>query len=125
VVLRFTGQVPGRRSVGLKRGYAGALVLTNRRVLGTVSTVPGKAGRAVDQPWASRGSGAVAGTLSETGLLLEIADLSQVDPSFSGTLSLTFKTALPTEVLSRVPTRSISFDVPTVFVYRVLGIPRT
>lgn len=97
VVARFTGQIPGRRSVGLVRGYGGALVLTNQRVLGT---------------------------LSEAGLLLEIADLSLVDPEFSGTLSLNFKSELSPEILSRVPTRSIAFDVPPKFVYSVLGVPR-
>lgn len=46
---RFTGKIPGRRSVGLIRGYGGALVLTNQRVLGTVSALPGTSGRAVDE----------------------------------------------------------------------------
>jgi hypothetical protein len=40
VVLRFSGQVPGRRSVGLVRGYGGSLALTNQRVLGTVAVLP-------------------------------------------------------------------------------------
>src|ERR1044071_3315232 len=47
-------------------------------------------------------SGTVKGTLSESGLLLEIADLAQVDPQFSGTLSLTYKAQVPPDVLSRV-----------------------
>jgi len=124
VVMRFTGHVPGRKSVGLVRGYGGALALTNARVLATVSAVPGKGGRAVDQPWSAPQQGTVKGTLSETGLVLEVADLSQVDPEFSGTLSLTFKAELPADVLSRVPSRSLAFDVPPKFVYSVLGIPR-
>jgi hypothetical protein len=121
---RFTGHIPGRRSVGLTRGYGGALVLTNERVLAPVGAVPGRSGRAVDQPWTATQSGAVQGTLSADGLALEIADLSRVDPQFSGTLSLTFKTALTADEMGQLPTRTIAFDVPPVFVYRVLGVPR-
>ncbi|HET6732878.1 hypothetical protein [Mycobacterium sp.] len=125
VVLRFTGHVPGRRSVGLIRGYGGSLALTNQRVLGTVSVLPGTGGRAVDQPWNASDAGAVRGTLSESGLLLEISDLAQVDPEFSGQLSLNYKTQLSPEVLSRLPARTLAFDVPRKFVYSVLGIPRS
>ena len=77
-----------------------------------------------DRPWNAAQSGPVKGTLSESGLLLEIADLSQVDPEFSGTLSLTYKAKLPQDVLGRVPTRTLAFEVPPKFVYSVLGIPR-
>lgn len=124
VMMRFTGHVPGRRSVGLIRGYGGSLALTNQRVLGTVSALPGKAGRAVDHLWSANGAGTVQGTLSEAGLLLQITDLAQVDPEFSGTLSLNYKADLSPDVLSRVPTRTLTFDVPPKFVYSVLGIPR-
>ena len=37
VTMRFTGTVPGRTSVGKLRGYVGALALTHRRVLATLS----------------------------------------------------------------------------------------
>ncbi|MFB1296189.1 hypothetical protein ACAG24_011770 [Mycobacterium sp. pW049] len=121
---RFTGQIPGRRSVGLTRGYGGALVLTNQRVLATVGAVPGQSGRAVDLPWTAHQSGAVRGMLSEDGLVLDIADLSRVDPQFSGTLSLTFKTELTADQLTRLPSRTFAFDVPPSFVYRILGVPR-
>ena len=124
VVARFTGHVPGRKSVGLVRGYGGALALTSQRVLGTVSVLPGKGGRAIDQPWSAAQAGTVKGTLSESGLLLEIADLAQVDPEFSGHLSLTYKADLSADILARVPTRTLAFDVPPKFVYSVLGIPR-
>ncbi|MCZ8380056.1 hypothetical protein O6P37_14380 [Mycobacterium sp. CPCC 205372] len=123
-VVRFTGRVPGRRSVGLVRGYGGALALTNQRVIATLSAIPGKAGRSVDQPWTAAQNGMVAGTLSETGLLLDIPDLAVVHPEFSGRFSLTYKTALTADVLSRIPTRTIGFDVPPKFVYSALGIPR-
>lgn len=121
---RFTGHIPGRKSVGLIRGYGGALVLTNRRLLATVSAIPGKSGRAADLPWTAPQTGAVKGTLSESGLVLDIGDLSLVDPLFSGTMSLTFTTELTADELTRVPTRAIAFDVPPKFVYSILGVPR-
>ncbi|MDG4663193.1 hypothetical protein [Mycobacterium sp. 236(2023)] len=121
---RFTGEIPGRRSVGLVRGYGGALVLTNQRVLATVSALPGKSGRAADHLWTAPQTGVVKGTLSEEGLVLDIADLSTVDPQFSGTLSLTFKTQLTADELMRLPARAIAFDIPPMFVYRILGVPR-
>jgi hypothetical protein len=124
VVARFTGHIPGRRSVGLVRGYGGALVLTNQRVLGTVSVLPGKGGRAIDQSWSAVQSGTVQGTLSESGLVLDIPDLARVDPEFSGHLSLTYKAELSPDILALVPTRTLAFDVPPKFVYSVLGIPR-
>lgn len=122
--LRFTGQVPGRKSVGLVRKYGGALVLTNQRALALIGAVPGKSGRAVDQPWTAKQAGMVAGTLSESGLTLDIPDLSVVDPQFSGTFSLRFDAEIPGEILQRIPTRSLGFDVPPKFVYSALGIPR-
>lgn len=123
VWVRFTGEIPGRKSVGLVRGYGGALVLTDKRLLATLGALPGRAGRAADLPWSAPQTGVVQGTLSETGLVLEIADLSQVDPAFRGTLSLTFATTLTADELSRVPTRSVAFNVPPRFVYSVLGVP--
>jgi len=62
VVLRFTGQIPGRKSVGLVRGYGGSLALTNKRVLGTMSVLPGEDRRAIDQPWNAAQAGTVQGT---------------------------------------------------------------
>jgi hypothetical protein len=55
---------------------------------------------------------------------MEIPDLTHVDPQFSGHLSLTYKVELPPDVLTRVPSRTLAFDVPPKFVYSVLGIPR-
>jgi hypothetical protein len=102
VTFRFSGHVPGKTAKGNIRSYVGALVLTNQRVLGTLSSVPKKAGRAVDVP-----------------------DISVVEPTFSGSLSLHYKTSLPQEVLMRVPQRSFAFDVPPKFVYSTCGVPRT
>jgi hypothetical protein len=49
VTFRFSGSVPGMVAKGNIRRYVGALVITSRRVLGTLSTVPKVAGRAIDQ----------------------------------------------------------------------------
>ncbi|WP_349270098.1 hypothetical protein [Mycolicibacterium parafortuitum] len=124
VWLRFAGRVPGQKATELIRGYGGALVLTQERVLATVSSMPWRAGRAVDQPWTAQGPASVTGTLSKSGLALRIEDLSRVDPLFSGALSLTFQTTLSADVLWQVPTRTIAFDVPPLFVYSVLGVPQ-
>lgn len=124
VTLRFTGEIPGRKSVGLVRKYGGALILTNQRVLALMGAVPGKSGRAVDQPWMTKQAGMVTGSLSESGLTLDIPNLSVVDPQFSGSFALQFDAEVPTGILQRVPTRSLGFDVPPKFVYSALGIPR-
>lgn len=123
VTFRFSGKVPGKTAHGNIRSYVGALVLTNQRVLGTLSTVPKKAGRAVDHQWNASAGSMVRATLDESGLLLELPDLSVVDPSFSGTLSLHFKAPLGEDVLMRLPQRSFGFDVPAKFVYSAVGVP--
>ena len=123
VTMRFTGSVPGRRSVGKVMGYVGSLALTNQRVLGTLSTVPKKVGRAIDQSWTAPAGSMVQATLDDEGLLLDIADLSVVDPSFNGTLSLRYKAPLPQDILARLPTRTMAFDVPAKFVYRMVAVP--
>lgn len=123
VTLRFTGRVPGRTSVGKKRSYVGALTLTSRRALGTISTVASKAGRAIDHPWAAETDGMAHARFDESGLVIEIPDLSKVDPAFKGTLSLHFKAPLTAELLSSLPTRTITFDVPPTFVYSALSVP--
>jgi hypothetical protein len=67
----------------------------------------------------------VKGTLNEHGLALDVPDISVVDPGFSGSLSLHYKTPLSQEVLVRLPERSFTFDVPPKFVYSACGVPRT
>jgi hypothetical protein len=124
VTFRFSGRVPGKTAKGNIRSYVGALALTNRRVLGTLSTVPKKAGRAVDHQWTDAAGSMVTGTLDDDGLTLDVPDISVVDPSFSGSVSLHFKTSLSDAVLMRVPQRSFAFDVPPKFVYSVCGVPR-
>ena len=119
---RFTASVPGFVTKGTIRSYVGALVLTPQRVLGTLSTVPKLAGRAIDQRWDVPDAGPVKAEFSEGGLALDV-DVSQVDPAFSGQLSLRYKTAIPEPVLTAIPRRSLAFDVPREWVLRAVGVP--
>ena len=117
------GKVPGKTAKGNLRSYVGALAITNKRVLGTLSTVPKKAGRAVDHPWHADAGSMVTATLDGSGLTLDVSDLSVVDPAFAGGLSLHYKSALADDVLVRLPQRSFAFDVPPKFVYSAVGVP--
>ncbi|MGE0218948.1 hypothetical protein [Mycolicibacterium sp.] len=122
VTRRFRGAVPGLRSSGSIASYVGSLVLTDERVLGTLSSVPKLAGRTIDQRWDAEQSGAVTGVLSETGLTLEV-DVAAVDPRCSGELSLHYKEHIPAEVLARLPRTTVAFDVPPEYVFRAVGVP--
>jgi hypothetical protein len=122
VTRRFTGRVPGKRSAGSVASYVGSLVLTNQRVLGTLSTVPKLAGRTIDQRWDAPQTGAVKAELSETGLVLDVK-LAEVDARCEGDLSLHYKDAIPEDVLMRLPRRSLAFDVPPEYVFRAVGVP--
>jgi hypothetical protein len=124
VTFRFSGKVPGKTAKGNLRSYVGALVLTNERVLGTLSSVPKKAGRAIDHPWNAKGGSMVQATLDESGLLLTVPDISVIDPSFSGSVSLHYKAPLSEAVLTRLPQRSFAFDAPPKFVYTACGMPQ-
>ncbi len=64
VTRRFTGKVPGKRSVGSVTSFSGSLVFTSQRVLGTLSTVPKLAGRAIDLRWDAPQSGPVIADIS-------------------------------------------------------------
>ena len=122
VTRRFTGRVPGMRSAGSISSYVGSLVLTNQRVLGTLSSVPKLAGRTIDQRWDAPQTGTVKAELSETGLLLEI-NVAEVDTRCTGHLSLHYKDAIPEDVFMRLPRRSLAFDVPPEYVFRAVGVP--
>jgi hypothetical protein len=123
VTFRFSGKVPGKTAKGNIRSYVGALALTNVRVLGTLSSVPKKAGRAVDHQWNALGGSMVQATLDESGLLLDVPDISVIDPTFEGSVSLHFKAPLADDVLIRLPERSFAFDAPPKFVYSACGVP--
>jgi hypothetical protein len=122
VTRRFSGKIPGKRAHGNVSSYVGSLVLTNQRILGTLSSVPKLAGRTIDQRWDAAQSGTVTADLSETGLHLEV-DINGVDPRCEGQLSLQYKTPIPPDALARVPRRSLAFDVPPEYVFRAVGVP--
>jgi hypothetical protein len=122
VTRRFTGRVPGTRSAGSIASYVGALVLTNQRVLATLSSVPKLAGRTIDQRWDAPQTGTVKAELSATGLMIEV-DVAQVDARCSGHLSLHYKDAIPEDILIGLPRRSLAFDVPPEYVFRAVGVP--
>lgn len=112
VTRRFSGVIPGLRASRSVGSYVGSLAFTSQRVLGTLSVVPKLAGRAIDVRWDQ---------ISSTGLQLEL-DVADVDQKFSGQLSLHYKDAIPDEVLTRLPRRSLAFDVPPEYVFRVVGV---
>jgi hypothetical protein len=122
VTRRFSGRVPGKRSKGEIASYVGSLVLTNQRVLGTLSSVPKLAGRTIDQRWDAPQQGTVKAALSETGLVLDV-DVAEVDARCTGQLSLHYKDAIPQDVLMQLPRRSLAFDVPPEYVFRAVGVP--
>lgn len=121
VTCRFSGRVPGKRSAGSISSHVGSLVLTNQRVLGTLSSVPKLAGRTIDQRWDAPQTGAVKAELSPTGLQLDV-NVADVDARFQGHLSLHYKDALPEDLLMRLPRRSLAFDVPPEYVFRAVGV---
>jgi len=122
VTRRFSGRVPGKRSKGEIASYVGSLVLTNQRVLGTLSSVPKLAGRTIDQRWDAPQQGTLKAELSATGLVLDV-NVAEVDARCTGLLSLHYKDPIPEDVLMRLPRRSLAFDVPPEFVFRAVGVP--
>ena len=61
VTFRFSGRVPGKTAKGNLRSYVGALVITDARVLATLSSAPKKAVRAVDHRWSDPAGSMVTG----------------------------------------------------------------
>jgi len=122
VTRRFSGKIPGKRAKGDVSSYVGSLVLTNQRILGTLSSVPKLAGRTIDQPWSAPQSGMVTADITEAGLHLEV-NIAAVDPRFEGQLSLQYKTPIAPEILTRIPRQSMAFDVPPEYVFRAVGVP--
>lgn len=122
VTRRFTGKVPGHRASGSVASYVGSLVFTSQRAVATLSSVPKIAGRTMDVRWDDPQQGAVKAEISSSGVSLAVG-IAAVDPQFSGQLSLTYKVDIPEDVLSRLPTRQLAFDVPPEYVYRAVGVP--
>jgi hypothetical protein len=121
VTRRFSGAIPGLRSSHSVASYAGSLVFTSQRVLATLSTLPKLAGPTVDVRWDAPQVGAATADISSTGLQVEL-DVGRVDPKFGGHLSLHYKVAIPGDVLSGLPRRSLAFDVPPEYVFRAVGV---
>lgn len=121
VTRRFTGAIPGLRSAHSVASYVGSLALTSQRVLATLSSLPKLAGPTVDVRWEAAQSGAATVEIGPDGLLVDI-DVSQVDESFTGHLSLHYKTAIPGDVLTGLPRRSLNFDMPPEYVFRAVGV---
>lgn len=122
VTRRFTGSIPGKRASGSVSGYTGALVLTRERVLATLSTVPGLAGRTIDQRWGTPADGPVGVEIAPDGLHFEV-DVHRVDPRSHGELSMHYKSDIPDDVLAVLPTRSLQISVPPEWVFRAVGVP--
>ena len=125
VTFRLSGHVPGKVAKNTIRSLVGALVLTEKRVLGTLSSVPKKGAKTVDHAWDSPPGTMVRAELDETGLLLDAPDISLIDPCFSGSMSLRYKTPLPESVVAALPVREFTFNVPHKYVYLACGMPPT
>jgi hypothetical protein len=124
VTRRFSGKVPGRRASGSIASYVGSLVFTSQRAVATLSSVPKVAGRTMDVRWDDPLQGAAKVEISGSGVTFEI-DVATVDPQFSGQLSLTYKVDIPDDVLTRLPSRQLAFDVPPEYVYRAVEVPHS
>lgn len=121
VTRRFSGAIPGLRSAHSVASYVGSLVITSQRVLATLSSLPKLAGPTVDVRWDAPQTGPAIAQISATGLQVEL-DVGCVDETFEGQLSLHYKTAIPGDVLTGLPRRSLSFEVPPEYVYRAVGV---
>ncbi|BBX64729.1 hypothetical protein MSAS_39030 [Mycobacterium saskatchewanense] len=121
VTRRFGGVIPGVRLPHSVASYTGSLVFTSERVLATLSMLPKLAGPTVDARWDAPQTGAAKVEISSTGLQVDV-DVARVDANFSGELSLHYKTAIPAEVLDRLPRRSLAFDMPPEYVFRAVGV---
>jgi hypothetical protein len=122
VTRRFSGSVPGKKASANISSYVGSLVFTPQRVLGTLSSVPKLAGRAIDQRWDAPQTGTVKADISNSGLHIEV-NIAEVDQRFHGHLSLNYKTPIPDDVLIQLPRTSLAFDVPPEYVLRAVGVP--
>jgi hypothetical protein len=121
VTRRFSGAIPGLRSAHSVASYVGSLVLTSPRVLTTLSSLPKLAGPTVDVHWDAPQAGAATAHIASTGLQCDL-HLDEVDPAFTGHLSLHYKVVIPGDVLMGLPHRSLSFDVPPEYVFRAVGV---
>lgn len=123
VAYEFAGKLPGLVVGGTNtRSYSGALALTKRRILGTLSVVPKLAGKAIDHEWSATGSGPLAVTIDERGVSMRV-DLAEVDAEWSGHLSLHYELTFSPEELKDLPATTFSMTVPHEWVLRLAGVP--
>lgn len=121
VTRRFSGTIPGVRLPRSAAYYTGSLVLTRQRILATLSMLPKLAGATVDVPWDAPQTGTARAAISSAGLEVHV-DVARVDDKFSGELSLLYKTAIPADVLSGLPVRSLTFDMAPDCIVRAVGV---
>ncbi|WP_418003820.1 hypothetical protein ACNO8X_01285 [Mycobacterium sp. PDNC021] len=125
VTFRFSGHIPGKVAKSTLRSLVGALIVTEKRLIGTLSSAPKKAVKTVNHAWDAPAGTMVQAELDDSGLLLDATDISAIDPTFEGSMSLRYKTPLPAEVLAALPARKFTFDVPSKYVYLACGMPTT
>ena len=118
---RFSGSIPGTSSGLDVSRQIGLAVFTRERLYALLPTVPRLKGPAIDQRWDAAQEGPAKVAISDSGVLLEI-DLSRVDARFHGHLSLHYKTSIPDDVLTALPTRSLAFAVSPEYVFDLLGV---
>lgn len=121
VTRRFSGTIPGVRLPHSVASYVGSLAFTSERVLATVSMLPKLAGPTVDVRWDAPQTGAARVEISSTGVQVDV-DVSEVDKTFSGQLSLHYKAALAADVLAGLPRRTLAFDMPPEYIFRAVGV---
>jgi hypothetical protein len=121
VTRRFSGVIPGTRLSHSVAYYTGSLVLTEQRAVATLSMLPKLAGLVVDVRWDAPQTGAAKAEISSAGVEVNV-DVSQVDEKFSGELSLLYKAAIPADVLSGLPLRSLAFDMAPDCIVRAVGV---
>jgi hypothetical protein len=97
---RFSGNVPGLHSGGRTFRFSGALVITRKRVFGTLGSWT-----ALDAAWNGDGQAQVA--IDEQGLRLQV-DVARVDAAWNGELSLMFHWPFTREELARFPKRALT-----------------
>ncbi|WIM87097.1 hypothetical protein PT015_19850 [Candidatus Mycobacterium wuenschmannii] len=121
VTRRFSGAIPGLRSSHSVASYVGSVAFTSQRALATLSSLPKLAGPTVDVRWDATQSGAATAEISPDGLQVE-ADVDDLDPTFTGHLSLHYKLDIPDEVMAKLPCRSLTFAMPPEYVLRAVGV---
>ncbi len=121
VTQRFSGSAPGVHSASSANRRMGLIVFTRERLYALLPTVPRLKGPVIDRRWDDPHDGPAKVTISDAGVTLDIA-ISHVDPRFGGELSLQFRTALPDDVLTALPSRSLAFAVSPDFVFHLLGV---